>query len=297
VKSLIQDAIDLRSTLQSLSEHDSYRLIDGFGDRLGDLYLDQLADHWLLSTKDGMLPEELVETLKSFNKTVYWKKLDQHEKESPTLLCGDEISSPFLGKENNLNFELSFQSGYSQGLFLDQRENRARVKEWCQPEQRILNTFAYTGAFSVAAASAGATTTTLDLSQPYLDWAKRNMKQNEISPEEHYFCKGDTFHWLQRFAKSGRTFHGIILDPPTFSRDAKGKVFKVEKGYHKLVSLASKLVEPDGWILACTNCRKLPEYQFEEQILKGAGECYLEHFPMPPEYSEEQYLKSTLIRF
>ena len=296
MKSLIQDAITRRNTLQLSPHHNSFRLIDGFGDRLADLYLDQFSDHWLLSSKDGMLSEEFVDALKEFEKNIYWKKLDQHEKDSPSLLCGEEVTAPFTGKENGLNYELSFQSGYSQGIFLDQRENRARVNEWCAPDQRILNTFSYTGAFSVAAASAGATTTTLDLSQPYLEWAKRNMEHNDISPQDHYFCKGDTFHWLQRFAKSGRTFHGVILDPPTFSRDAKGKVFRVEKDYHRLVSLATKVLEPGGWILACSNCRKLSEYLFEEQILKGAGTCQLEHFPMPSEYSEEPYLKSTLIR-
>lgn len=290
-----QKAIALRADFLD-SDTNSIRLFDGYGDGVSDIYLDQLGEHWLLSTKEGMLPEALVNALSSFGKTVYWKKLDQHEKESPSLVCGEPVNAPFEACENGLRYEMSFDSGYSQGVFLDQRENRERVMQLVNTGDRILNTFAYTGAFSVAAASAGATTTTLDLSQPYLSWAKRNFVLNAMDPTDHFFCKGDTFHWLQRFAKSGKQFNGIILDPPTFSRDAKGKVFKVERDYHRLVELAASVLATDGWILACTNCRKLSAWQFEEQLLKGAPDAHLEELPMPPEYSEEPYLKSYLVR-
>ena len=295
MQELFQKALDKRAHLLT-NETDSLRLFDGSGDGLSDIYLDQLGEYWLLSTRDGLVSEDLIEALNSFGRTVYWKKLDQHEKESPSLLCGTQAPPSFIGRENGLNFELSYESGYSQGIFLDQRQNRKAVAQRVTSGQRILNTFSYTGAFSVAAASAGATTTTLDLSQPYLDWAKRNMQHNSLAPEDHYFCKGDTFHWLNRFSKSGRTFHGIILDPPTFSRDAKGKVFRVEKDYHKLVKLASQILEPGGWILACTNCRKLGAWEFEQQLLKGAGEhATLESAEMPEEYPESPYLKSYWI--
>ena len=293
---LFHKAIQLRQQTID-SDTDSIRLFDGGGDGRIDTYLDQLGDHWLLSTHDGVVEESILHALSQFGKSVYWKKLDQHEKESPSLLTGTPVNSPFTGRENGLTYQLSFDSGYSQGIFLDQRENRKRVIELARPEQRILNTFAYTGAFSVAAASSGATTTTLDLSQPYLSWAKENMKLNNLNPEDHYFCKGDTFHWLQRFAKSGRTFDGIILDPPTFSRDAKGKVFRVEKDYHRLVKLAKQVLSPEGWILACTNCRKLAPWEFEEQLVKGLGESVsFQALPMPHEYTGEQYLKSYLLR-
>ena len=293
---LIQKALNLRQPFLN-EDTNSIRIFDGSGDGLTEVYIDQLGENWLLSTHDGMLAEPLHEAVSHFGKSVYWKKLDQFEKEAPTYLSGPPVEDDFYGRENGLNYKLSFDSGYSQGLFLDQRENRARVIDLVQPGQKVLNTFAYTGAFSVAAASAGATTTTLDLSQPYLNWAKENMAKNDIDPEEHYFCKGDTFHWLGRFGKSGKSFDSIILDPPTFSRDSKGKVFRVEKDYHRLVKLATAVLAPGGWILACTNCRKLGAWEFEEQLYKGAGnDIELESLPMPAEYSEEPYLKSYLIR-
>ena len=69
---------------------------------------------------------------------------------------------------------------------------------------------------------------------------------NGIDPSAQYFCKGDARRWLERFARQGRTFHGIILDPPTFSRDDRGKVFRVESHYGELVALARECLEPGG---------------------------------------------------
>ena len=126
------------------------------------------------------------------------------------------------------------QAGYSQGLFLDQRGNRRRVRERVCAGERVLNCFSYTCGFSVAAAMGGAITTSLDLPGPYLDWGKRNFTHNGMDPSDHYFCKGDAMHWLQRFAKQGRRFQGVILDPPTFSRSADG-VFRAGKDYARLV--------------------------------------------------------------
>ena len=62
-----------------------------------------------------------------------------------------------------------------------------------------------------------------------------------MDPSGQYFCKGDARRWLERFARQGRTFHGIILDPPTFSRDDRGRVFRVESHYGELVALAREM--------------------------------------------------------
>jgi 23S rRNA (cytosine1962-C5)-methyltransferase len=163
-----------------------------------------------------------------------------------------------------------------------------------RPGMKLLNTFAYTGAFSVAAAASGAETTTLDLSQPYLDWAKRNFIHNHLDPAAHHFCKGDTFHWLRRFAKQGRRFDGIVLDPPTFSRDEKGKVFRVEENFGELAALAAEILAPDGWLLCCTNFRALPPAAFERQLLRAMPRhVQAIHSPMPSDFTDEAYLKTV----
>lgn len=273
------------------------RLIDGTGDGFPGVFLETYAGHWLLSTTSGNIPPQVREWLIRQNVSCHWKRLDQHQKESPTLLHGAETTGPFLILENGIRYEISFQSGYSQGIFLDQRDNRAEVRRLMRPSLRLLNTFAYTGAFSVAAAMAGAETTTLDLSQTYLDWAKRNFTHNAFDPSAHHFCKGDTFHWLRRFAKQGRVFDAIVLDPPTFSRDEKGKVFRVEENFGELAALAAKVLAPDGWLLCCTNFRGISPRDFERQLLSSLPKSMkARHTPMPADFTGDPYLKSVWLR-
>jgi 23S rRNA (cytosine1962-C5)-methyltransferase len=239
------------------------------------------------------LAGEVSDILTSYEKPLYWKRLDQHQKESPVHIYGEELPEFFTGLENGLKCRLSFKSGYSQGVFIDQRNNREALRKMVKPGQTVLNTFCYTGFFSIAAAAAGAITSSLDLSQVYLDWTRKNFLLNGIDPTDHYFCKGDTFHWLRRFAKQSRFFDYIILDPPTFSRDNKGKVFRAEKDYNQLFRLASTCLAPGGKILACTNFRGISVSDFMKQ-LKGAD---LEISPMPEDFTDTPYLKSIWATF
>ena len=293
---LFQNALAKRTALLD-SQTNAVRLIDGSGDGLPGLILETYANRWLVSTTGDHLPSAVREWIRDQGVSCYWKRLDQHQKESPQHLAGPVVAEPFLILENGIASEISFQSGYSQGIFLDQRDNRAEVRRLMAPGLRLLNTFAYTGAFSVAAALAGAETTTLDLSQPYLDWAKRNFTHNSLDPAAHHFCKGDTFHWLRRFAKQGRTFDGIVLDPPTFSRDEKGKVFRVEENFGELAALAADLLTPDGWLLCSTNCRNLGLNDFQKQLRNAIHRPLSpRHSDMPPDFTDEPYLKSVWLK-
>ena len=293
---LLQNAVAKREPLID-SATNAVRLIDGAGDGLPGLILETFADRWLVSTSNNHLPPAVREWLRDRGVSCYWKRLDQHQKESPVHLSGPVVAEPLLMLENGVASEISFQSGYSQGIFLDQRDNRAEVRKLMAPGLRLLNTFAYTGAFSVAAAMAGAETTTLDLSQPYLDWAKRNFSHNGLDPAAHHFCKGDTFHWLRRFAKQGRTFDGIVLDPPTFSRDEKGKVFRVEENFGELAALAIDLLAPNGWLLCSTNCRNMGLNEFQKQLRSASRRTMASrHSAMPLDFTDEPYLKSVWLK-
>ncbi|MCX6874687.1 MAG: class I SAM-dependent methyltransferase [Verrucomicrobia bacterium] len=279
------------------ADTNALRLIDGSGDALPGIILEAYAGNRLLATATPAIPAALDAWLQQQVHPCYWKRLDSHHKASPSHHSGPELTAPFLIRENGLHFEISFQAGYSQGLFLDQRDNRAEVRRLLRPGHRLLNTFAYTGAFSVAAASAGAETTTLDLSQPCLDWAKRNFSHNSLDPTAHHFCKGDTGHWLRRFAKQGREFDAIILDPPTFSRDDQGKIFRVESDLGTLVALALAILAPAGWLLCCTNCHHLSAADFERQILSASRQrLHTRHAPMPADFTGVPYLKSIWVR-
>jgi 23S rRNA (cytosine1962-C5)-methyltransferase len=292
LEEIISRSLSKRKAFQT-HETNLIRLIDGAGDDLQGHILESYGNGWMISTSGPGLNPEIRNQLSSHGNPLYWKRLDQHQKASPVHVSGSEMPEVFTGQENGLTCRLSFQSGYSQGVFIDQRENRATLRSMVKPGQTVLNTFAYTGFFSIAAAAAGAVTSTLDLSQVYLDWARENFRLNHMSPDDHHFCKGDTFHWLRRFAKQGRTFDYIILDPPTFSRDDKGKVFRVEKDYSRLFELAAACIAPGGTILACTNYRGMSTADFMTQ-LNGAK---LKSANMPNDFTDRPYLKSVWATF
>lgn len=267
----------------------AYRVADG--KPWQGVFIDALADRLLVSLRDTVLPHGLRDLLQETGLPVFVKRLDRDVKEAPSLYCGPELPLQFHIEENGLKYIMDMSAGYSQGIFPDQRDNRAELRRRCHRSMNVLNTFAYTGAFSVCAAAAGAVTTTLDLAQPCLNWCRRNMELNGIDPGCHYFCKGDTLHWLARFAKQGRCFDAIVLDPPTFSRDEKGRIWRAERDYGKLVSLAMGCLAPHGFLLCTTNCRKLNSATFRRQVQQAAPLCRLESRPMPFDFDGEDYLK------
>jgi 23S rRNA (cytosine1962-C5)-methyltransferase len=293
---LLDAALAKRKSLLT-GDTDAVRLIDGAGDGLPGVVLETYADRLLASTTGGDLPPQVLAWLAERGVSCYLKRLDRQRKESPALLCGPAVTAPFLIREHGICYEISFQAGYSQGIFLDQRDNRSEVRRVMRPGLRLLNTFAYTGAFSVAAALAGAETTTLDLSPTCLAWAQRNFSHNRLNPAAHHFCKGDTFHWLRRFAQQGRRFDAIVLDPPTFSRDANGKIFRAEQHCGDLAALAAAVLAPDGWILCCTNFRGITPAEFARRLLGAVPRrMQARHTAMPADFTDVPYLKSVWLR-
>ena len=277
------------------AETDIFRVIDGEGDGRPDVFADQMGDRVLVSTRDCPIPTDLERELRELGMPVFHKKLEQNQKEAPVQIAGPELPLQFTVTEQGVRFKIDMSTGYSQGIFLDQRDHRRQVRERSRPGMRVLNTFAYTGAFSVYAALGRAQTTTLDLAQPCLDWARENFSLNGIDPSTQYFCRGDVRRWLERFARQGRSFHGIILDPPTFSRDDRGRVFRVESHYGELVAQARECLEPGGWMLCTSNCRKLSHEDFRRMVAEALPGFRLTHDPMPPDFTGEDYLKRLWI--
>jgi 23S rRNA (cytosine1962-C5)-methyltransferase len=174
----------------------------------------------------------------------------------PTCIFSTFPSVPMqtIASEMGLRYRIDF-NGYSCGFFLDQRHNRSHLAHLAP--KRLLNTFAYTGSFSLVAAKHGAETWTIDLSPKAIRWAKENFKINNIDPAQHHFYADDVLTTLPRLHRRGLTFDAIILDPPTFSRDAKGRCLRTEKTYPHLIELAAPLLAPHGSILLSTNATSL----------------------------------------
>ena len=354
--------IGIRAAIIDPKETDSFRIIHGASDGWPGWFVEQLGE-FQLSQSEAALTDAQREHLASrpslLASRLYHKTLSRHVRRtttaetSPQLVSGDAAPERFVIRENGVKFEMSFNEGYSVGLFLDQRDNRRRFltshvaagfslfdssdrsagdqlltrppatlspsdgerdgvrgfplfqSEIGNRKSEILNTFAYTCGFSVCAALAGARTTSLDLSKKYLEWGKRNFALNDLDPTQHDFIYGDTFDWMRRLAKKGRTFDAIILDPPTFSQSKESGVFRAEKDYGKLVTAALPLLKPGGVLLASTNAADLLPERFLDQINEAVHaarrKVVQQHYvPQPPDFpisrDEPAYLKTVWLR-
>ncbi len=175
------------------------------------------------------------------------------ERVAPALLRGP-ADAPLETEvtESGVRYGLDFAGGYSAGLFIDQRDNRARLRAW--KPRRLLNTFAYTCSFSVVAALAGAETLSVDLSRRSLTRGEGNFTRNGLDPKAgHRFIADDVLAVLPRLARRGEKFDAIVLDPPTFSRNQSGAAFQVQRDFEKLVTLALEVAAPAAKILLSVN--------------------------------------------
>ncbi len=160
------------------------------------------------------------------------------------------------------------------GLFLDHRITRAMVAELAAGK-RFLNLFAYTGAATVQAMLAGAlTTTSVDMSVTYTDWARRNAALNGIAGSSHEFVQADCLEWIaDRVSDGASPRYGVIfVDPPTFSNSKRmDGTFDVQRDHVSLLRDTAALLEPDGVLVFSTNHRRfaldadaLPELAIED---------------------------------
>ena len=267
---------------------DAHRLCtfeDGWVERFGS---DVLISHKVEAARERLINELAIWSLANqFKFTRIFARFvpkKNAERVAPRLVVGDEQSNlQTIANERFLRYGIDFESGYSVGLFPDQRENRSQVRN-AKP-RTFLNCFAYTCAFSVAAASVGAKTVSVDLSKKSLARGKENFALNSILTDGHRFLADDVMEVLPRLARKGEKFDSIILDPPTFSRSHKGKAFQVEQDFEKLLSLALEVAERDAEILLSTNCSNLNEHALEVMAkfcLKSSRRAGSLHRPMCP---------------
>ncbi|MEI8293180.1 MAG: class I SAM-dependent methyltransferase [bacterium] len=222
-----------------------------------DFWIERFGDTALISLRPGPDAGELADSIESTGWTprrVYVRHLVRNpgEKDTPVLLRGEpDVPAIETVSENGLFYELDFSASYSPGLFPDQRLNRQFLKQ--KNPRRVLNTFAYTCAFSLAAASCGAETLNVDISKSSLERGRRNFELNRIPTDGHRFIPEDVPTFLRRLFKRGEKFDAIILDPPTFGRSGTGKTFRFERDFPQLLECASQLASAGAAILLSTN--------------------------------------------
>ncbi len=166
----------------------------------------------------------------------------------------DQQQKMMTVQEDGLNFLVNLSDYVDTGLFLDHRNTRKMVREIAKGKH-FLNLFAYTGSFSVYAAAGGAeTTTTVDWSKTYLDWAKQNFAANKMTGPEHQFVATDTMDFLRT---NTQTFDLVVVDPPTFSnRKGREGDWDVQVHHAEMLNLIGDRVSENAQIFFSTNFRR-----------------------------------------
>ena len=160
-------------------------------------------------------------------------------------------------QEGNARFLVNFKDYLDTGLFLDHRPIRQWIGENANGKQ-FLNLFAYTGAATVHAALGGATTsTTVDMSKTYLDWAKNNFELNKLDLDKHQLVRANCMEWLNKAIEEQKKYELIFIDPPTFSNSKRMEnVFDIQRDHVELINNAAKLLTKKGSLIFSTNFRK-----------------------------------------
>ncbi|MFA5517478.1 MAG: class I SAM-dependent rRNA methyltransferase [Desulfuromonadales bacterium] len=312
---MLRRADALRRAQANLGESTAWRLVNGEGDGLPGLTIERYDEHLMLQLYSAAWQPHLPLLTKALQEIfapagIYVKGRPQEtrslaaagdSKRYSRLLAGTSRPGRQPVREHGLDFLVDLEQGLNTGLFLDQRDNRQDLRRRAAGK-RVLNLFAYTGSFSVAAAAAGAAqVTSVDVSAGYLEWAKDNFSRNRLPLRPHAFVVGDCFAVLAEMQKKREQFDLILMDPPSFSTTGKSR-FTTRQGTAELVTAALALLPAGGVLITSSNHQKtdLPDYL--KELRRGALQagCDLRvirtasqpaDFPYPVTFPEGRYLK------
>jgi 23S rRNA (guanine2445-N2)-methyltransferase / 23S rRNA (guanine2069-N7)-methyltransferase len=179
----------------------------------------------------------------------------------------DEQANFHFVMEGGLRLRVNFDDYLDTGLFLDHRLTRARLRD-AAGGKRFLNLFAYTGTATVYAAAGGAvSTTTVDMSRTYLDWAQRNLSINGMTSRQNALVQADCREWLQESVTHTARYDLIFLDPPTFSNSKRMEgVLDIERDHGALIQAGAKLLAPGGLLVFSTNAQR---FKLDDTLAAG----------------------------
>ncbi|MEQ1505650.1 MAG: class I SAM-dependent rRNA methyltransferase [Myxococcota bacterium] len=233
---------------------DAYRIVAGAGDGLDGLVVDRYGPIAVLRSYAGAWERHLDPIVRAIAalpwcETVY-RRYGVERVDGRTggeVLAGPPVPSVVVIEEHGAKLLVRPEVGQKTGMFLDQREHRALVRRWSRGRS-VVNLFAYTGGFSVAAALGGASRViTVDIAPDAIDDARENFRLNGIDPDRHGFEVADAFGWTGRSPSSL-----VVLDPPSLAHD-KASEGAAGAAYRKLHRHHGTRVAPDG-LLATSSC-------------------------------------------
>lgn len=299
-----------------VSPLDAHRWVNGRGDgAYPGLVLDRYADALVLQVRPTVPPavvEAWVEaSLRQLEPSVIVHKKVAREAGARTsqVVFGTLADGPTMVREADARFECRLDDGLQTGLFLDHRDTRIYVRQWA-PGVEVLNLFAYTGAFSVHAALAGALrVTNVDASKRALRWGRSNMTASGLSPDDHRWFADDVLAHLRRGVDG--QYGLVIVDPPVMGRAAK-RTFSLDRDMSALLSGAVRKVTRDGIVVFSTHARRWT-VEALRPVVRAAARAngreveWVDEFGLPPwdhptasdadALDRGDYLKTLVLRF
>ncbi len=277
-KNKLQNAYHLRKKigLAVNTETNIYRLVHAEGDGLPGLIIDIYGDTAVVQTHSDGMHEQRPAISKALQaiygdklKAIYDKSADKLKSNS-----GQEISNEYLfgqlsnnvAIENNCKFKIDWEEGQKTGFFIDQREHRKLLGEYAKGK-KVLNTFGYTGGFSIYALKHGATLVhTLDSSQRALDIAVENILLNDLDATKHEVIKADALDFIKNIKED---YDLIVLDPPAFAKNMSAK-HKAVQGYIRLNEAAIRQIKSGGIIFTFSCSQAVDKQLFRSSIMAAS---------------------------
>ncbi|WDV45763.1 class I SAM-dependent rRNA methyltransferase [Clostridiaceae bacterium M8S5] len=310
----IARAINYRKELYRDKNTTAFRVFNGEGDGVGGFTIDYYAGYYLINWYSKGIyefKELIINSLKELEdyKGIYQKKRYKTGGkyiEEDDFVCGERAEDRIIVKENGVNFAVYLNDGAMVGFFIDQREVRKAIRDKYSKGKSVLNTFSYTGAFSVFSALGGAIkTTSVDLANRSRNRTIEQFDINNIDIQEQDIIVEDIFKYFKYALRKELKFDMVILDPPSFAKSKK-YTFSASKDYKDLVKQAIQITNKNGIIVASSNCSSFNMDRFLRFIhdaFKESNKKYeiLEKFSLPKDfktikqYKEGDYLKVVIL--
>lgn len=275
----ISQAFAARSELIAAQQLTGFRLVAAESDYLPGVTIDHYADtlvcqllsagaeynrHHIISALEHVFPSHNIYD----RSDVDVRKKEGLEKTQGPIKgeLGDDLQ---VIEENGVKILVDIANGHKTGFYFDQRDNRRIAGSYCK-DKTVLNCFSYTGTFGIYALKNGAKHfTNVDLSQPALDIAKRNIELNNLDLSNIDFVQADVFKLLRKYRDEGKTFDVIILDPPKFA-DNKSQLNGACRGYKDINMVAMQLLNPGGTLLTYS-CSGLMSADLFQKVVADAA--------------------------
>jgi 23S rRNA (cytosine1962-C5)-methyltransferase len=277
-------------------------IVDRYADTLVIQFLSAGAEFWRETIADILLEETGLQSI--------YERSDADVRELEGLsqrtgtLRGVIPNFPFIILENSLKFTVNLETGHKTGFYLDQRENRLRVRSLAEGRD-MLDCFCYTGGFTVNALAGGAKSVlSVDSSGEALALCRQNVALNSPDDARHSILEGDVFQLLRKFRDEARSFDLIVLDPPKFAPTI-AQAEKAARGYKDINLLAFKLLRPGGLLVTCSCSGGVDAALFQKIVASAALDAgvdaqilaHLEQAPDHPvalNFPEGSYLKGLV---